>query len=168
DAALRRLVPVEEDAGDEADQPHGHGGRRHPEPHVHPRPRLHPHQHRQRHQLPHAEAEVGRVEVARQPLPVAAIVAIAVAAAAAAAPELVGAVRDDVGLEAPAPQRHQVQRREEDPRLHPARLLASPLRRRRRHHVARRRPQLRQVRLHGQQYESLPRKIKNKKTTKII
>jgi hypothetical protein len=85
-----------------------------------------------------------------------------------AAAELVGAVRDDVGLEAPAPQRHQVQRREEDPRLHPARLLASPLRRRRRHHVARRRPQLRQVRLHGQQYEPLPRKIKNKKTTKII
>jgi hypothetical protein len=141
DAALRRFVAVEGGAGDEADKADAHGGGGDAEADVHPGPRLHPDEHGERHQLAHAEAEVGGVEVAGQPPGVAA----------AAPPELVGAVRDDVGLEAPAAQRHQVQRREEDARLHAAGLLA-----RRRHHVARQRTQLRQVRLYRQQYEPLP------------
>ena len=147
DAALWRLVAVEGDAGDEAEQADGHGSGGDPEADVHPGAGLHPDEHGECHQLAHAEAEVGGVEVARQ----------AAGVAATAAPtELVGAVRDDVGLEAPAAQRHQVERREEDAGLQAARLLARLLPRRRRHHVAWRRTELGQVRLNRQQDETLP------------
>lgn len=159
DASLRRLVTVEGSAGDEAEEADAHGGGGDPEPDAHPGTRLHPDEHGERHQLAHAEAEVRGVEVAGQPPGVAA----------AAPLELVGAVCDDVGLEAPAAQRHQVQRGEEDAGFHAAGLLARlPCRRCCGHHVARRRSQLRQVRLHRQQYEPLPY-IRGKKTEdKII
>nr|ACR34598.1 unknown [Zea mays] len=93
DAALWRLVAVEGNASDEAEQADGHGGGRDPKSDVHPGAGLHPDEHGERHQLAHAEAQVGCIEVARQP---------AGGVAAAAPPELVGPVRDDVRLEAAA------------------------------------------------------------------
>jgi len=143
DAALRGLVPVQRGAGDEADEPGGHGGRGDAEADVHPGVRLHPDQRREGHELSRAEAEVGRVEVGGEPS----------GAARRGGVELVGAVRDHVGLEAAAAERHQVEREEEDGGLEAPGLLAAAARGRR--HAARRRLQLRQVRLQRQQDEAL-------------
>uniref|UniRef100_J3LY59 Uncharacterized protein n=1 Tax=Oryza brachyantha TaxID=4533 RepID=J3LY59_ORYBR len=145
DAALRGLVPVEGGAGHKADEPGRHGGGGDAEADVHPGVRLHPDQRRQRDELAGAEAEVGRVEVGGEPLGIVRRHSPPPPAGAAAGGELVGAVRDHVGLEAAAAERHQVERREEDAGLDARGLLAAAVHGR---HAARRRLQLRQVRLH--------------------
>lgn len=136
DAAPGGLVAVHRRAGREGEEPGAQGGGGEAEADGHPEARLRPDHGRERGDLGDAVAQVGEVEVGGEAL-----------GALLPRRELVAAVRGHVGHDAAGAERHQVQRHEEDGGPGAAGPLAAALHGQ---HVARRRPQLREMRLHRQ------------------